>query len=48
MISSFIWLVLVHIGTINETFTPWGIYLPVCLVEIVVYFKCLTKWGEND
>ena len=47
MISSIIWLVLVHTGTINETFTPWGIYLPVCLVEIVVYFKLLTKWGEK-
>jgi hypothetical protein len=47
MISSIIWLVLVHTGTINEQFAPWGIYLPVCLVEIVVYFKCLTSWGEN-
>jgi hypothetical protein len=47
MISSIIWLVLVHTGTINEQFTPWGIYLPVCLVEIVVYFKLLTSWGEK-
>jgi hypothetical protein len=47
MISSIIWLVLVHTGTINEQFAPWGIYLPVCLVEIVVYFKLLTSWGKK-
>ena len=47
MISSIIWLVLVHIGTINEQFTPWSIYLPVCLVETIVYFKLLTSWGEK-
>lgn len=47
MISSIIWLILIHIGYINPEQAPWKIYLPVCLVEVVVYFKLLTKLGEK-
>ena len=47
MLSSFIWLVLLQLGKINAEHAPWSIYLPVCLVEIVVYFKLLTKWGNK-
>ena len=47
MISSIIWLVLVQIRKINPDQAPWSIYLPVCLVEIVVYFKLLTSWGSK-
>ena len=43
MLSSIIWLILLQTGNINPEHAPWGIYLPVCLVEVVVYFKCLTK-----
>jgi len=46
MISSLIWIILIQVGYLNPEQTPWKIYLPVCLVEIVVYFKCLLKWGE--
>lgn len=47
MISSLIWIILVQVGYINPEQAPWKIYIPVCLVEIVVYFKLLTKWGEK-
>lgn len=46
MISSLIWIILIQIGYINTEQAPWKIYLSVCLIEIVVYFKCLTKWGK--
>lgn len=45
MISSIIWLLLIQLNKINPDYAPWLIYLPICLVEVVVYFKCLTKWG---
>lgn len=47
MISSLIWLYLLDIGKINPDSAPWLIYLPVCLVEVVVYFIALFKWGEK-
>ena len=47
MISSIIWLVLLQAGVINSEHAPWIVYLPVCLIEIVVYFRCLTKWGDK-
>lgn len=45
MISSIVWLLLVQLRMLDAEHLPWKIYLPVCLVEIVVYFKLLTKWG---
>ena len=48
MISSIVWLIMVQAGYINPDYAPWKIYIPICLIEVVVYFKCLTKWGEND
>ena len=47
MISSIIWIILVQIGKINPDNAPWEIYIPVCLVEVVIYFKLLTSWGEK-
>ena len=47
MISNLIWLYPVQTGIIDTQHAPWEIYLPVCLIEIVVYFKLLTKWGEK-
>ena len=46
MISSIVWIILIQAGYINPYYAPWSVYLPVCLVETVVYFKLLTKWGE--
>ena len=43
MISSIIWLILLQIGKINPEHAPWRIYIPVCLIEVIVYFKCLAK-----
>lgn len=48
MISSIIWLIMIQAGYINPDCAPWKIYLPVCLIEVIVYFRCLTKWGENE
>ena len=47
MISSIIWLIMIQAGYFNPDCAPWKIYLPVCLIEVVVYFKLLTKWGEK-
>lgn len=47
MISSIIWLIMVQTGYINPDCAPWKIYLPICLIEVVVYFKLLIKWGEE-
>ena len=47
MISSVVWLVLVLKGVINPESAPWVIYLPVCLIEVIVYFRCLMKWSEK-
>ena len=47
MISSIIWIALLQAGVINGEHAPWIVYIPVCLVEIIVYFKCLTKWGDK-
>lgn len=47
MISSIIWLILLQMGRINPEQAPWEVYLPICLIEVVLYFRCLTKWGEE-
>ena len=47
MISSIVWLILIQSGYINPENAPWEIYLPICVIEIVVYFKLLTKWGDK-
>lgn len=47
MISSLLWIILIQVGYLNAEQAPWKIYLPVCLIEIIVYFKLLTKWGEK-
>lgn len=47
MISSIIWLIMIQTGYINPDYAPWKIYLPICLIEVVVYFKLLTKLGEK-
>ena len=47
MISSIVWLILIMTGYINPEQAPWEIYLPICAIEIAVYFKILTKWGSK-
>ena len=41
MISSLIWLYLLHIGKIVEGNEPWLVYLPIAFVEMFVYLKFL-------
>ena len=43
MISSIIWLYLYKIGEIDPDHAPWKIYLPLVLVEVVVYLYSLPK-----
>lgn len=43
MISSLVWLYLYKIGEINPDKAPWKIYLPIALVEVVVYLYSLPK-----
>ena len=46
MITSLIWLMLLEAGKINPDNAPWLIYIPVCIVEIVVYVISLPKICE--
>ena len=57
MISSLIWMMLIEKDVINTDRAPWEIYLPIALVEVVVYLFSLPKiadWldklrgGKND
>lgn len=43
MISSLIWIMLVEKSVINPDRAPWKIYLPIALVEVVVYLYSLPK-----
>lgn len=50
MISSLIWIYLYQKGIINPDHAPWKIYLPIVLVEVVVYLYSLprvTDWFEK-
>lgn len=46
MISSLIWLYLLHTEAINPDRAPWKIYLPIVTVEVVVYLLSLEKVGD--
>lgn len=50
MISSIIVIILQFMGIIKpETDISFmKVYLPICIIEVVIYFKLLFKWGEND
>ncbi len=43
----FIILQLTSIVNTNDLSFFWKIYMPICIIEVVVYFKCLTKWGSK-
>lgn len=50
MISSIVWIYLYLTGAINPDNAPWKIYLPIVLVEVVVYLYSLpriTDWIEK-
>ncbi len=46
MISSLIWLVLIQLGKINADKIAWFIYLPVCMVEVMIYVALLPKFCD--
>ena len=50
MISSIVWLILLQAGIINGEHAPWLIYVPLCLLEILIYIMSLPKicdWLEE-
>ncbi len=49
MISSVIVIILQFIGVIKpETDLSFmKVYIPVCIVEVIVYFKILSWWGNK-
>lgn len=46
MISSIVWLILLHMGKINPDCAPWSIYLPIAFIEVVVYLYSLPKIAD--
>ena len=44
MISSIIWLFMVHFDMINVDHAPWKIYLPIVIIECILYLKLLPKF----
>lgn len=46
MISSIVWLILLHMGYINPDSAPWEIYLPIAFIECIVYLLSLPKIAE--
>ena len=43
MISSIVWLILLHMGKINPDHAPWNIYFPLVAAEMFVCMKLLPK-----
>ena len=46
MISSIVWLYLLYIGFIEAGKAPWKIYIPVVIVELIVYLLSLPKIAD--
>lgn len=46
MFSSIIWLILLQLGILDAEYAPWIIYIPACLVEVVVYILLLPKFCD--
>lgn len=46
MITSVMWLILIAMGKINGEHAPWLIYVPLCLLEIVIYIMSLPKFCD--
>lgn len=49
MISSIIFIAVQIAGIIvtDNLSVFWKLYIPACTVEVIVYFRCLFKWGEK-
>jgi hypothetical protein len=49
MISSIVFIILQIMNLVNtdNLNALWKIYIPVCIIEMVVYFRCLFKWSEK-
>lgn len=46
MISSIVWLILLHMDYINPDKAPWKIYIPIVTVELIVYMLSLPKIAD--
>ena len=49
MLSSITVLLLQFMGIIQPAISMsfWKYYIPVCILEIVIFFNVLSKWGEE-
>ena len=47
MISSIVWIVLIEIGKINPNNAPRKVYIPIVVIEMVVYFYNLLRCGDK-
>ena len=50
MVSSIVLLILLQTKVIdpNVSMSFWKVYIPVCLLEIVIFFNVLLKWGDKN
>lgn len=49
MISSIIMLILIHLKIVKPLVTelPYQVYIVVCAIEVLVYFKILFYFGDK-
>ena len=49
MISSIIMLILIHLKLVKPLVTelPYQVYMVVCTIEVLVYFKILFYFGDR-
>lgn len=50
MISSIVFIILQLTSIVNTNALSffWKVYVPICIIEVVIYFKLLFKWGDKD
>ena len=50
MISSIVLLILLQTKVIdpNISMSFWKVYIPVCFLEIVIFFNVLLKWEQKN
>lgn len=46
MFSSLIWLILLQMHYLDSEHAPWKIYLPIVIIEMIIYLLSLPKIGN--
>lgn len=47
MVSSLTWLTLIFMGEIDPEHAPWIVYIPVVMIEVLLYFYLLFRYGDK-